>query len=119
MGHRSKVVAATCAAVLLGLATVWGQGSSAPTPGPPASGATPKAFQRLVAPARAEIDPQLQSQLEAARRKLKDVESGSARRYICGMPTLPAKPALDPTFAVPPRDTATRFSMRIIPPRCQ
>ena len=118
MHQTSKVVATTCAAVLLGLATVAGQSSSAPTQGPPTSGVSSKAFLRLFSPG-AEARPQVESQLEAARRKLKDVESGSARRFICGIPVLRANPAIDPTFVVPPPGTGTQFSMRSVPPPCQ
>ncbi len=43
----------------------------------------------------------------------------SARRFICGIGVLPADPTVDPKFARAPADTATRFTMRIVPMPCR
>lgn len=120
MRRTSKVVTSTCAALLLGLATVSAQEWAPPATRPPApgSGVSPKPFERLFAPP-AELDPRFRLQLEAARRTLKDVESGSSRRFICGMPVLQADPTVDPTSIVRPPETGTRFEIRTVLPTCR
>jgi len=43
----------------------------------------------------------------------------SARRFICNTPVLPADDSIDPRFDLRPPDTATRFTMRTVPPLCR
>jgi hypothetical protein len=115
MRHTSKVVAATCAAVCLGLATASAQGPPATPAGGPPAAATPalssKPFQRLF---------ELQRDLEAARRKVNEaLRPNSSRRFICGTPVLRADPAIDPRSIVRPPETGVRFEIRTVPPTCR
>ena len=121
MRRTSKVVvAATCAAMLVGLAIVSGQASSPPGTGgaaqpPPLS---TKPFSQLFTP-RADVEL-ARKKLEIAREKLEAVRPGSARRFICGMPVLIPDSRLDKEFVKPLHDTWTRFSMREVPvPSCR
>jgi hypothetical protein len=63
-----------------------------------------------------DLERQLSQPAPALQLKMRP---NSARRFICGMPVLPADSSLDPGIARPLADTATRFTMRILPMLCR
>lgn len=106
------VAAAVLAAAIASPATVAAQ-----TPPGAAATATPQLTPGLSArPYSRLFDQQLAKASEALRGTMRP---NSARRFICGMPVLPADPTIDPRFEKPIPDTTTRFSMRIITPTCR
>lgn len=37
-------------------------------------------------------------------------------KVVCGMTVIPVNPKLDPKFVIPPPDTGTKYTMRVVPP---
>jgi hypothetical protein len=118
MRHHPKLVATA----ILTAAIAGADGVSAQT----TSGSPLQAATRQLAPALSEkpfsrlFGEQVPAATVAPRFDMRpDVtRPSSARRFICSTPVLPADPALDPMFVVPPPMTITRFTMRIVPPLC-
>jgi hypothetical protein len=120
MRHQPGIIAAT----LLTAAITAGTAAAQTPPRAQAMPATPELAAKLSEkPYSRLFDKQQLSDLErqlsqpAAALQLK-MRPNSARRFICGMPVLPADSSLDPKFAVPLRDTTTRFTMRLVPTPC-
>jgi hypothetical protein len=63
-----------------------------------------------------DVERKLSETAAALRLKMRP---NSARRFICGIGVLPADPAVDAGFARAPADTATHFTMRIVPVPCR
>ena len=109
--RQSNLVAATVlAAALAAAATASAQAKpeAQPKPSTPqlAPGLSSKPYSRL-------FDQQL-SQARAAL--MRSITPNSARRFICTMPVLPSDATIDPKFEMGPRDTTTRFSIRVVSP---
>jgi hypothetical protein len=112
--RRSHIVAATIlAAALVTAATASAQARlEAPVkPATPqfAPGLSSKPYSRL-------FDQRLSQARSALQFQMRSMTPNSARRFICSTPVLPADSALDPKFEMRPRDTTTRFSMRVVAP---
>ena len=113
--RQSNVVAATVlAAALAAASTAAAQaGPDAQTKSltPRLAPAVPtKPYSRLFDQQRSEATAALRSKGPTFTRP------NSARRFICGTALLPADSAIDPKFEIRPRDTTTRFSMRVVTP---
>lgn len=112
--RQSTVVAATVlAAALAAGATASAQArpEAQAKPATPqlAPGLPTKPYSRL-------FDQQLSEARAALQLQMRSITPNSARRFICGTPVLPADSAIDPRFEMRPRDTTTRFSMRVVAP---
>ena len=79
-----------------------------------AAGLAKKPFSRLFEQQKVAVDAAIRSRI---RQDL--ARTDPAPRFACGMPVLPADPTIDPAFEVPPPATATRFTLRIVPPSCR
>jgi hypothetical protein len=115
--RQAHIVAATVFATLAATATLSAQtkpeAQSKPAAAQPAATLSSKPYSRL-------FDQQLSKARTALQLQMKSIMPNSARRFICGTPVLPADSALDPKFEMRPRDTTTRFSMRVVAPgQCQ
>jgi hypothetical protein len=109
--RRSSVAATTAmAAAIAGAVAVSAQGKPEAPVKPAAAQQVPslstKPYSRLFE----------QQRSEAAAALWSKMKPNSARRFICGTPVLPADSAIDPKFEMRPRDTTTRFSLRVVAP---
>ena len=108
MNQLSHVVATGCAIAFVCSVTLSAQGS------PQAPMKAPAVAPALSAKPYSKLFAQQLSQVSAAFRL--NVRPNSARRFICSTPVLPADSAIDPRFEMRPRDTTTRFPMRVVSP---
>ena len=114
MRQSNVVVASTLlAAALAAAATVAAQTRPGAQPKPAipelAPGLSSKPYSRL-------FNQQLSEATAALRAKVESLGPNSARRFICTMPVLPSDSTIDPKFEMGPRDTTTRFSIRVVSP---
>ena len=112
--RQSDVVAASImAAALAAAATASAQAKpeAQPKPSTPqlAPGLSSKPYSRL-------FDQQLSQARAALQLQMRSITPNSARRFICTMPVLPSDATIDPKFEMGPRDTTTRFSIRVVSP---
>jgi hypothetical protein len=120
----SRFAAAGCLVTLLGSGAVSAQ---TPAPTPPAPGASSRAtglsfkpFGRLFEQRRSDAAAPFGPMVRPTFTRPNAVRPNSSRRFICTTPVLPADAAaIDPKFELPLPDTATRFTMRIVPPICR
>jgi len=110
MNQLSHVVATSCAIAFVCSVTLSAQGS----PQAPMKAPAPAVAPALSAKPYSKLFAQQLSQVSAAFRL--NVRPNSARRFICSTPVLPADSAIDPRLEMRPRDTTTRFPMRVVSP---